>query len=186
MKVTVAKNAGFCFGVKRATDELEEALSKRRSGERIYTLGTLIHNDTYNEWLAKQGARVADISQIRDIAATACEQSPVTVFVRAHGIPLEDENVLIALSRSNPFFSYRDCTCPFVKKIHRIASENSSPDNFFILLGSKTHPEVVGIMSYFSYEKEVVSSADELELLIMEVILHLYLLQIAIIIWNLL
>ena len=144
MKVTVAKNAGFCFGVKRATDELEAALRGRREGERIYTLGTLIHNDTYNEWLFEQGARVTDISRIRDIAATACEDSPVTVFVRAHGIPCEDESVLESLSRENPFFTYRDCTCPFVKKIHRIASENSSPDNFFILLGSKTHPEVVG------------------------------------------
>ena len=167
MKVTVAKNAGFCFGVKRATDELEAALSSKRLGERIFTLGTLIHNDTYNKWLAEQGARVTDISQIKDIAATASEQSPVTVFVRAHGIPREDEGVLEELSKANPYFTYRDCTCPFVKKIHKIASENSSPDNFFILLGSKTHPEVVGIMSYFSYEKEVVSSAEDLNTLLL-------------------
>ena len=48
MTVTVAKNAGFCFGVKRATDSLESAIENKREGERIYTLGNLIHNDIYN------------------------------------------------------------------------------------------------------------------------------------------
>ena len=44
MKITVATNAGFCFGVKRATDRLEEALAQARAGETIATLGHLIHN----------------------------------------------------------------------------------------------------------------------------------------------
>ncbi|MBO7309862.1 MAG: 4-hydroxy-3-methylbut-2-enyl diphosphate reductase [Clostridia bacterium] len=171
MKVTVARNAGFCFGVKRATDELEGALLGRSGKERIYTLGTLIHNETYNKWLAEQGAMVTDISQIPEIARSACEQSPVTVFVRAHGIPVEHETVLKGLAEENQYFKYRDCTCPFVKKIHRIASENSRPENFFILLGSASHPEVVGIMSYFAYDKAVVADAEELERLLRDKLL---------------
>lgn len=166
MNVTVAHNAGFCFGVKRATDELEAAYSRKRSGERIYTLGTLIHNDTYNRGLAERGIKVTDISEIRRLADEADAVHPITVFVRAHGIPVEDERLLASLAEKNPHFSYRDCTCPFVKKIHKIAEENSSPENFFILLGSEKHPEVIGIMSYFSYEKAVVASADELEALL--------------------
>ncbi|MBO5204100.1 MAG: bifunctional 4-hydroxy-3-methylbut-2-enyl diphosphate reductase/30S ribosomal protein S1 [Clostridia bacterium] len=162
MNVTVAENAGFCFGVKRATDALEERIENRAAGERIYTLGTLIHNETYNKWLYDRGVRVTDIGEIEALAASATAESPVTVFVRAHGIPLEHEQLLDRLAGSTPYFSYRDCTCPFVKKIHNIAKENSSPDKVFILLGSASHPEVVGIMSYFEYEKFTVNSAEEL------------------------
>ena len=116
MNVTVAKNAGFCFGVKRATDELEDALENKRVGEQIFTLGTLIHNDTYNQSLYQKGVRVTDILHISEIAKSACEEHPVVVFIRAHGIPKADEELLISLSKENKYFRYVDCTCPFVKK----------------------------------------------------------------------
>ena len=45
--ITVAKNAGFCFGVKRAVDTLLSAIESKREGERIFTLGTLIHNGVF-------------------------------------------------------------------------------------------------------------------------------------------
>ena len=166
MNVVIAENAGFCFGVKRATEELESAIEKKRRGERIYTLGTLIHNETYNKGLSERGVEVTSIDEIPDIARSASEQSPVTVFVRAHGIPIEDEDVLRAWSQKNEYFTYRDCTCPFVKKIHKIAKNNSSPDNYFLLLGSAKHPEVVGIMSYFSHDKAVIGSSEELRALL--------------------
>ena len=54
-KITVASNAGFCFGVKRATDSLEAALQNAKRGERIFTLGHLIHNETYNDSLRRRG-----------------------------------------------------------------------------------------------------------------------------------
>ena len=163
MNITVAENAGFCFGVKRATDELERELARKSDGERIYTLGTLIHNETYNKSLSDRGVGIANIESVPALAESATEESPVTVLVRAHGIPVEDEEILRDWSQKNPHFKYRDCTCPFVKKIHKIAKNNSAPDNFFLLLGSPVHPEVVGIMSYFDYEKKVVESADALK-----------------------
>ena len=163
MNIVIAKNAGFCFGVKRATDELEARIKSCRPGERIYTLGTLIHNETYNRQLHDSGVRVTDISSVRALAKEASEAAPVTVFVRAHGIPKQDEDVLKECSENNPYFTYCDCTCPFVKKIHKIAESNSSPDKHFLLLGTETHPEVVGIMSYFDYGKDVISSAEALE-----------------------
>ncbi len=165
MNITIAENAGFCFGVKRATDELERDLASKSEGERIYTLGTLIHNETYNKSLSDRGVGIASITDVPSLAQSATADSPVTVFVRAHGIPVEDEDVLRGWARKNPYFKYRDCTCPFVKKIHKIAQNNSLPDNLFLLLGSKTHPEVVGIMSYFGYEKRVVESSDALKAL---------------------
>ena len=162
MSVTVAKNAGFCFGVKRATDNLERAIEQKREGERIYTLGNIIHNDIYNRSLAQKGVLVASIGDMREIAETACAASPVTVFIRAHGIPKQDEELLAELSEGNEYFRYEDCTCPFVKKIHKIAVENCDEDSFFLLFGMEEHPEVVGIMSYAECEKKVFSSADEL------------------------
>ncbi|MBO5883106.1 MAG: 4-hydroxy-3-methylbut-2-enyl diphosphate reductase [Clostridia bacterium] len=163
MEITVAKNAGFCFGVKRATDSLEAAIEEKNGEESLYTLGNLIHNDVYNRTLHERGVRVTDIADIPDLALSAGEQSPVKVFVRAHGIPVEHEAILSQASENNPFFSYVDCTCPFVKKIHDIAEKNSSPDNFFVLLGAKEHPEVVGIMSRFSGDKVVFGSSAEIE-----------------------
>ncbi|MBE6536057.1 MAG: 4-hydroxy-3-methylbut-2-enyl diphosphate reductase [Ruminococcaceae bacterium] len=163
MDIVVAKNAGFCFGVKRATDSLERAIAERRAGERIYTLGALIHNETYNQMLREQGVEVTDIGEVRQLAESASESSPVTVFIRAHGIPKADEEILRLLAEKNPSFRYEDCTCPYVKKIHKIAQRHSASENIFLLLGGATHPEVVGIMSYFDYEKVTFSSADELE-----------------------
>ena len=161
MEITIAKNAGFCFGVKRATDSLEDKIQNRKAGERIFTLGTLIHNETYNEMLKAQGVGVTTIDEIAELAGSANEKSPVTVFIRAHGIPRADEEKLAALAAQNPFFHYVDCTCPYVKKIHNIAKKYSSEENIFLLLGKEDHPEVVGILSYFDYEKVTFSSAEE-------------------------
>ena len=166
MNVTIAKHAGFCFGVKRATDRLETAIREKREGERIYTLGTLIHNDVYNQMLAEQGVRVITMADMQALAESASDFAPVTVFVRAHGIPREDEATLKQLCQENPAFHYEDCTCPFVKKIHNIAAEHSAPDCFFVLCGSAKHPECVGILSYFDGETFTFSKAEELKMAI--------------------
>ena len=166
MKITVAKNAGFCFGVKRATEKLECAIADKHEGEKIYTLGTLIHNDTYNEMLKNSGVKVADMASVRELAESATEKEPVTVFIRAHGIPKSDEALMRELASKNPFFKIEDCTCPFVKKIHRIAEKYSAENNVFLLLGEAEHPEVIGIMSYFEHEKYSFSNSAELERLV--------------------
>ncbi len=162
MKIEIAKNAGFCFGVKRATDRVEEAIAANR-GERLYTLGALIHNNVYNEWLKEQGVGITSIEEIPALAETASEGSPVRVFIRAHGIPKEHEACLSEATKQNPYFFYEDYTCPFVTKIHRIAESHSSPNHVFFLSGSAKHPEVLGIMSYFDYEKYSFDSADALQ-----------------------
>ncbi len=162
MEIIIAKNAGFCFGVKRATQSLEAAIEQRRSGERIFTLGTLIHNETYNEMLAQKEVRVTSVDKVRRLAEEATEEAPVKVFIRAHGIPREDEELLAELTAKNPHFSYVDCTCPYVKKIHNIAKKYSEEENIFLLLGKADHPEVVGILSYFEHEKLTFSTVEEL------------------------
>ncbi len=163
MKITVAKHAGFCFGVKRATDRLEEALAEARSGETVYTLGHLIHNETYNESLRRRGVKTASEEELEEIAKAADEEHPVTVLVRAHGCPAQTGELLSDLAAQYPNFRWLDCTCPYVTKIHNIAKENSHPDKCFLLIGAEAHPEVVGIMSCFEGEKHVFSDAKSLE-----------------------
>ena len=162
-EITVAKHAGFCFGVKRATDQLEKALAAAKAGETVCTLGHLIHNEVYNESLRRRGVITVAESDLEKLASNADAKHPVTVFVRAHGCPLETQRALERYAAENPYFRWVDCTCPYVKKIHTIAEENSSPDRVFLLIGAEKHPEVVGIMSYFDGEKYVFSSAEELE-----------------------
>ena len=161
-KVTVAKHAGFCFGVKRATDRLEEALGKARPGETVCTLGHLIHNEVYNESLRQRGVETVSESDLAGLAEKADANHPVTVFVRAHGCPKTTQEQLEAFAAANPDFRWVDCTCPYVKKIHTIAQENSGEDQVFLLIGAERHPEVIGIMSYFNGEKYVFASADEM------------------------
>ena len=160
-KITVAEHAGFCFGVRRATQRIEDAI-RNQKGERLFTLGHLIHNPIYLERLEKSGVTSVSLEEVRALAPLATEKEPVRLFIRAHGIPLETEQELVALVENNPFFSYEDCTCPYVKKIHKIAAEHSGDDFVFVLMGDQSHPEVIGIMSYFEGEKHVLASSDEL------------------------
>ena len=165
--ITVAKHAGFCFGVKRATDMIAEKIAAR-DGDRIFTLGKLIHNDTYNAGLAAAGVGVTSIEELEQLAASTETGNPVTVFVRAHGVTKQTSELLTSLSEKYTGFSFVDCTCPYVKKIHKIAAENSKPEvegeePIFILLGAESHPEVVGIVSYFEGQSFVFSTAQEIE-----------------------
>ena len=160
-KITVAEHAGFCFGVKRATDRIEAALREGRG--RLYTLGHLIHNPIYLDRLEKQGVFSVETDQVEALAKEASEESPVTLFLRAHGVPREIEKRLSELSELYPHFSFVDCTCPYVKKIHKIAAECDTEEHVFLLMGDEKHPEVVGIMSCFDGEKYVFSCAEELE-----------------------
>ena len=172
--ITVAKNAGFCFGVARATQAVESEMKSHPIGERIFTLGRLIHNEDYNCRLAAGGVTVISVEDLERLAAEATSDAPVKVFVRAHGMTEETESLLAACAARNPAFSFVDCTCSFVKKIHRICSEHNEAnettrretgkdDRFLAVLGSADHPEVIGFLSRFKGKKVVFRNAAEAE-----------------------
>ena len=158
--VEVAEGSGFCFGVRRAAVAVEEKLKNKSSGERVFTLGKLIHNDVYISKLSKMGAEIISEEQLDELSKLASKEAPVTVFLRAHGVTAECEEKLKKINEENPSFSYIDCTCPYVKRIHSAASESSSDENYFIVSGNAEHPEVKGILSRFNGEKYVFSTAD--------------------------
>ena len=149
--ITVAKNAGFCFGVKRAVDTLLQTIQTKAKTEQIYTLGPLIHNTVFNEEMQSLGVMTISQEEIDELAKKASEKTPITVIIRAHGIPVDIQQKLSTLSEENEFFKFIDCTCPYVKKIHKIAQNHSSEDNVLLVFGKQDHPEVIGILSYFDF-----------------------------------
>ena len=163
MSVTLAKNAGFCFGVKRATDFVEQLVGECSHDTDIYTIGSLIHNRLYNEALASRGVRAIAVEEAEAAVTRAANAHRRCVFViRTHGLPKEDEAVLRRLAEQNPEVRVEDLTCPFVKRIHKIAEEETSEETRFVLLGNPTHPEVLGIMSYAKGEKAALPTADDI------------------------
>ena len=163
MKVTVAQHAGFCFGVAGAAKAVEYEIEHAPEGERIFTLGKLIHNDTYVSRLNSRGVEIAEVDDIERLCGEACEKAPVKVFVRAHGITKQTESLLEDCARKNPYFSFVDCTCVFVNKIHKRVAENNDPEGLLLVLGTATHPEVVGFCSRFDGEIFVFEKTEELE-----------------------
>ena len=164
--VTLAENAGFCFGVKRAAEMTERLLSE--PGLRLYTLGDLIHNRSYLRSLADRGVVSVSFDEVEGIAASTETEGEAAIVVRAHGVPKEQYEKLLSLSARYPGFRVCDMTCPNVKKIHKIAAENTGDDTLFLLYGSPDHPEPIGIMSYARGEKAIFSDEEELNRILRE------------------
>ena len=159
--VTLSREAGFCPGVRAADKRLRDAISSLECGERVYTLGNLIHNRLYNEELARLGVKAitkAELVELLDSSSGA----KITLIIRTHGITKDDEAELRALAEIHPELNIIDATCPFVKRIHRIAEENTGDDTLFLLYCDRSHPEAIGILSYVKGEKVAFSSVDEL------------------------
>ena len=164
MAIKIARHAGFCFGVRRAVEAVQLLINENDRQHRIYTLGKLIHNPHVVDRLETAGVQVLSEETVFEIAATATEQSPVTIVIRAHGTRRSVMEELMMMSADNPSLSVLDCTCPFVKKIHNIVERESSPDRTLIVSGDPDHPEVRGIVSYATGEASVISSVEEADL----------------------
>ena len=149
MKVTLAKSAGFCFGVKRAVDMVYE---EAEYGGKVYTFGPIIHNEEVVEDLRAKGVEVVntleELKQLRDC----------TVIIRSHGVAkevydlLEEQQVRIV-----------DATCPFVKKIHNIVQEHTAQGENIVIIGNAKHPEVEGIRGWGNGNVTVIETAQEAE-----------------------
>ena len=145
MPVEVAKTAGFCFGVNRAVKILEE-LTER--GEKVCTLGPIIHNPQVIDDFQKKGVRIIDSPDEAD--------KDSTVVIRAHGITVQTRQRLDELG-----IRYVDTTCPYVMKIHKIVGENTSENNVLLIAGDDKHPEVCGFRSVAKGESFVVKTLEE-------------------------
>lgn len=152
MRITLAKTAGFCFGVDRAVNMAYELAL---GGGRVAALGQLIHNTRVTTELEEKGVRTIESPE----QALFGEK----VIIRAHGVGKSVYDVLAAKGAV-----ICDATCPFVKKIHNIVEENSAPDIPVLIAGDPNHPEVVGIKGYCKGKVIVFNSAEELEKILSE------------------
>ncbi len=160
MQINVAKSAGFCFGVSRAVNEVYRLSADNKNG-RIYTVGKLIHNDHIVSELENRGVKVISEDDFDALKETATKDDPCTVVIRTHGVTKSISEKLISYNRVNPYFNICDLTCPYVKKIHKIVSENS--DIPLLVYGDPEHPEVKGIVSYSDSNVQAVSSPDDIQ-----------------------
>lgn len=151
MKIRIAEGAGFCYGVQRAVEMTEQALAR---GEKVCTLGPLIHNDRVVSDLARKGAAVC--ARPEDCPPGA------SVVIRSHGVPLETLDALQARG-----LKVIDATCPYVARIHAIAAAQP-PDGLVIVAGDPTHPEVRGIIGHCRCACVVIDSPDSLEKVLQE------------------
>ena len=161
MEIILSKNAGFCPGVRRADEAVKSLISAREEDDLIFTLGPLIHNGVYVSSLADMGVRSVNISDVENIIKSYPGRK-ITFVIRTHGVSLGDEAFLRKIEMENPLVTILDMTCPSVKRIHKIARENTGDDTFFLLFGSKTHPESVATISYAKGLAAIISSEDEL------------------------
>ena len=162
MEVTLSKQSGFCPGVRNADKTVVGLIEKKGKNERIFILGQLIHNRLYNESLEKRGIRSITVDRVEE-EYLKDKNSPFTLVIRTHGIPRQEQEAMERLAREYPNFTLVDCTCPFVKRIHEIASQNTGSDTLFLLYCDPNHPEAVGIMSYAKGEKIAFSSLAEIK-----------------------
>ena len=150
MKVTLAKSAGFCFGVKRAVDMVYEQIEDAK--ERP-TYGPIIHNEEVVKELAEKGVRV--IAEDEDLHGL----EPGTVIIRSHGVGRKVKEDL-----ENAGFTIVDATCPFVQKIHRYVAKYAEEGYFVLIVGSESHPEVQGIVGWMPNDSyAVISMPQDLE-----------------------
>ena len=149
MEVTVAKSAGFCFGVRRAVETVEEELCK---GKKVWTYGPIIHNEEVVSSLEQKGACIYDPQEEYN------SEERGTMVIRSHGITRSEQEELLARG-----FEIVDATCPFVKKIHRIAEEQSRAGRTILIFGDESHPEVIGIRGWSVSETYVLNSAEDIE-----------------------
>jgi len=146
MSVTVAKSAGFCFGVNRAVELVEQAA---KIGKKVYTLGPIIHNRHQVNRFEGMGVQVID--------APSQAHPGDTVIIRSHGVT---RSVYQQLERQG--VEIIDATCPFVKRIHGIVSNAREEGRLPVIIGTRAHPEVEGIAGWCD-ECRIFETPEELE-----------------------
>ena len=144
--LTLAKTAGFCFGVDRAVSTLYNMVE---SGKKVCTLGPIIHNPSVIEDLEKKGVHI--------IEHPAQAPQDTTVVIRTHGV---EKFVIDELQKRG--LDYIDLTCPFVMKIQKIVERHSKKDRLLLIAGDENHPEVRGFRSRWEGESLVYKNEEEL------------------------
>ena len=147
MEVTLAKTAGFCFGVKRAVDKVYELADQE---DTVYTFGPIIHNEEVVQDLESKGVQV--LNSLDELTAV----TDGIVVIRSHGVPREVYQLM-----DEKHIRYADATCPFVRKIHKLVEKHSREGRRIVIVGNDHHPEVEGIKGWCLTPPIVISTTEE-------------------------
>ena len=144
MKILLAKNAGYCFGVRDAVNMAYDTAEKHGD---VYMLGHIVHNENVVEDLDKAGAKVVD--SLSDVP----EGRPV--LLRAHGTHVD-----VVEEAKNKKMNIVDATCPLVRDIHDEIKALENDGRKIIIIGDHGHDEVIGIASQVK-NPIIVATAEE-------------------------
>ena len=147
MKITLAKTAGFCFGVNRAVNTVYDLLNE---GKKVCTLGPIIHNPQLVSELESKGVRIVNSPEEVNKGET--------LVIRSHGVAKQT-----LLTAKELGIDVVDATCTFVSKIHKIVEEESKKGAVTIIAGDAAHQEVIGIVGHSLGEVFVVANEEELQ-----------------------
>ena len=147
MQTRLARNAGFCAGVRRAVKIAEEAAQE---GGRWYSLGPLVHNDAVVDNLKEKG--IIPVNRLEEIQVG----EDAGVIIRSHGVP--PETIEQARQRG---LGIKDATCPLVKRVHEIVASLRGEGYEIVVFGDASHPEVKAITGWCDNQARVIASVDE-------------------------
>jgi (E)-4-hydroxy-3-methyl-but-2-enyl pyrophosphate reductase len=145
MEVLLANEYGFCFGVERAVEMVEDALGV---GAPVRTLGPLIHNTQEMQRLECEG-----VTTIQDPAQVGADEIAV---IRAHGVTPQVQSELERRAAQ-----VVDATCPFVTRVQRLAERAAKEGRHVVVAGNPDHPEMIGVVGYAPDNTFVVTDASE-------------------------
>ena len=152
MRVEIDKQSGFCFGVQNAVEIAEEALLK---GEKVFSLGPIVHNDKEVERLLDMGLSSITHDEFKTLKNTR-------VLIRAHGEPPEIYKTAIENN-----ITIIEATCPIVKRLQSKIRETwlkiKKDNGQIVIFGKPGHAEVVGLLGQINYEGIIVSGTDDIE-----------------------
>ena len=144
MKILLAKDAGYCFGVRDAVNLAYDTAKKHGD---VYMLGDIVHNESVVADLNKAGAKVVkNIDEVPD---------GKPILFRAHGTSVETWK-----NAQSKDMNIIDATCPLVEEIHDEVKKLSKEGRKIIVIGDHGHDEVVGIASQVS-DAIIVSNIEE-------------------------
>lgn len=149
-EIILAKTAGFCFGVNRAVEMVYELIKK---GEKVCTLGPIIHNPQMVEELKSAGVRIVD--------SPSEVNTDEIMVIRSHGVPKE-----VYAEAEKLGVRVADATCPFVAKIHKIVKQESENGSEIFIAGDRNHSEVVGIVGHCEGTPQVFGNSEDLAFLL--------------------
>jgi small subunit ribosomal protein S1 len=147
MEIILAKTAGFCFGVKRALELVDQALAD--TGTPIYSLGPLIHNPAVVAELETRGLK--PVETLRGIGAGR-------VVIRSHGVGPS----VIAMAQAQ-HLTLIDATCPFVKNVQELALTLDREGYQVVIVGEREHAEVKGVLDAVKGAAIVIEDPDEVD-----------------------